>query len=220
MNEYYEILGITNDASHDDIKKSYRKLAKEYHPDKNQGDKQAEEKFKEISEAYSTLSDPEKRAMYDLQQSDPMGGRGFSGYRPGMDVDLDEILRGFGFGHSAGGFSGRRKQQGITEDTIITLNVPFGEMKKGYSSIFNAISFTDCEKCEGVGGAEKIQCKTCSGKGRVNAIQNQGTMIITMTCPQCNGACDSIKDPCEECNATGQIKQTDSYMVEIKCTKE
>jgi molecular chaperone DnaJ len=223
VNEFYNTLGVESDASQDDIKKSYRKLAKEYHPDKNQGDKEAEEKFKEISEAYSTLSDIEKRTMYDLQQSSPMGGHGFTGYRSGMDVDLDEILRGFGFNHNMGRApSHHRKQQGITDDTIVTLNVPFGEMKKGHLSRINTTTFIDCEKCDGKGGAERIQCETCSGMGQVRVIQKQGTLVITMakTCSPCSGAGESIKDPCSECNTTGQIKQNDSYMVEIKCTKE
>tara|TARA_Y100000034_G_scaffold44266_3_gene54221 strand:+ start:13041 stop:13712 length:672 start_codon:yes stop_codon:yes gene_type:complete len=223
VSKFYNRLGVTKNATQDEIKKAYRKLALKYHPDKNPNNKEAEDKFKEVGEAYETLSDVEKRKMYDMFGDQQQG---FSGYHPGIDIDLDEVLRGFGFGNFGGGFNQRqykqRKQQGITDDTVVTLNIPFGKMKGGYSSRFDTIKFIDCKACLGVGGSKRIKCEICNGVGSKRIVQQRGSIVITTSepCNDCGSMGEQIEEPCSECNTTGQIEQSESFIVEVKCTKE
>lgn len=204
--DYYDILGVSKNASDDEIKSAFRKLAKEYHPDRSKHDN-AEEKFKEIGEAYAVLSDPQKRKNYDnFGTSEGFQGGGFGGFDPG-DIDLEDILRQ-AFGGGFGGFSGfsgfnnfgggNRSYKG--EDVIVRVNLTFEESFYGKEEILNIKLKETCTKCDGEGGFKPRTCDTCGGHGRV--VQNIGFFQTETTCPTCEGTGKTYTEICSKCQGS------------------
>ncbi len=224
--DYYEVLGVSKTASDDEIKKAYRKLAKQYHPDLNPGDKVAEEKFKEANEAYEVLSDSEKKARYDQYGHagvDPnfgAGGGGFGGFGGFGDAfDLGDI-----FGSIFGGFGGGRQQnpnaprKGSTVTTNLTIS--FEEAAKGCKKTVRISRIDTCSECGGSGckkGTSAETCKTCGGSGHVNVQQRTpfGVMSTTRQCSTCGGRGKIIKNPCSKCRGTGFESKAATVDVEI-----
>lgn len=208
--DYYEVLGVKRDAGEDEIKKSYRRLAKQFHPDVNQDDPRAEHKFKEISEAYEVLSDSNKRARYDQYgHNDPgAGGSGFGGFGFGGVEDIFESFFG-GFGGSSSRRTGPRKGADIREHVVIE----FEEAAFGVKKSINVLRHEHCPKCEGTGakaGTEPEQCSKCHGSGRVRVKQNTlfGQFVNEQTCDACSGTGKIIKEHCENCKGTGTVRKT------------
>ena len=191
---YYEILGVEKTASQDEIKQAYRKLAMKYHPDRNQGDKAAEEKFKEIQVAYDTLSDSGKRASYDRGGNTHGNTRGFTDF--GVDEDA---LRAFMQNHGFGGFGAARAKSPIDKMYVseVTINVSFSEAFYGKRHMLKTKIKKLCKKCQGYGG-ETEDCKTCNGEGYT--VFSSGHSVIKKTCPTCNGVGKKIIKKCTDCN--------------------
>lgn len=239
--DYYNILGVSKDATDDEIKKAFRKLAKANHPDAQHDEaakKQAEKKFKEINEAYTVLSDKTKRAQYDrfgsnFEQagfggqggyySNGFGGFDFSGFNGGMgiDIDLDDIL-GSVFGGGFGGGFNSSKRQGPTKgaDLRYNMNITFEEAAFGTSKQINITRNEQCDTCHGSGakpGTNPVTCDKCGGKGKVQATQNtiMGTFSTVKTCDKCGGTGKIIPTPCETCNGKGTIRKTRKIDINI-----
>jgi len=227
--DYYELLGLSKGASADDIKKAYRKLAIKYHPDKNPGDKAAEEHFKEFSESYEVLSDPAKRQKYDQFGHAAFGaGRGSGGGRGGFGgIDLEEALRTF-MGASGGGgsifenfFSGGGRsrnpnapQQGA--DLRFDLEIDFEEAVLGSHREIRININETCEVCKGSGaksGSGKQTCKDCNGAGQV--VGGGGFVQFRQTCPTCRGAGEVIRQPCPTCQGQGLVRKKRTIDVKI-----
>lgn len=218
--DYYEILSVSRSASADEIKKAYRKLALQYHPDKNPGDKAAEEKFKEAAEAYEILSDASKRQRYDQYGHAGMGGAGFGG---GGFNNVDDIFENFGsifedlFGMGGGGrrkSGGNRARKG--NDLRHDLRISFRESILGVEKKIQVSRKASCASCEGSGaakGTKPITCSTCRGQGQV-AIQ-QGFFTYASTCPDCNGSGKKISTPCSDCRGSGFQSKTNHISVKI-----
>jgi molecular chaperone DnaJ len=226
--DYYEVLGVDRGASADDIKKAYRKQAVKYHPDKNPGDHTAEEKFKEISEAYEVLSDDRKRQQYDQfghrafgQGAGGFGGGGFGG------VDLEEALRtfmgAFGGGGSGSIFDdffggGRRGADASTRgsDLRYDLEIDFSEAVFGSHHDITIPLSEDCATCKGTGaapGTKKETCRQCNGQGMV--IGSSGFFQVRQTCPVCGGAGTMATSPCRDCRGTGRVKTRKTFTLKI-----
>lgn len=221
MEDLYEILGVPRNASQSDIKKAYRQLVKQYHPDAHPGDKEVEEKFKKINAAYTVLNDPEKRARYDQFGTTGPGGNGnpFGGMG---GVDFGDIF-GDIFSQAFGGFGGARRnpnapRQGNDIETII--HITLLEAMKGVSRDVEFSKSENCQHCNGTGakpGTKPETCPQCRGQGQVR--QRQQTMFgvfesIT-TCPECHGTGKVIKDKCDECHGTGRIRKKQKRSVKI-----
>jgi molecular chaperone DnaJ len=217
--DYYEVLGVSRNASTDEIKKAYRQLALKYHPDRNQGSSEAEEKFKEASEAYSVLGDKEKRQMYDRFGFDGLKGvsRGFSDFSFFSDSifsDFGDILGNFfGFGPPGRrGGPGQRAQRGRDIGTEVNLT-----MEESYNGVEKEVEVTkekNCHICDGSGnepGYPPETCAQCGGNGSIR--RSQGFFSIATTCPVCNGAGKIIKHPCKECNGKGRAVERKSIKV-------
>ncbi len=219
--DYYEVLGLSKGASDDEIKKAYRKLAKKYHPDLNPGDAEAEKCFKEVNEAYSVLSDSDKKAKYDQYGHaafDPGmggGGQGFGGFN--MDFDVGDIFSSF-----FGGGSGARRKNGPTQgaDREARVTLTFEEAAFGAKKdvIYNRVE--KCQKCSGTGAAEGTSPKTCSkcgGSGTVRVQQRTpfGMMQSTRPCDDCRGSGKIIEKPCSECRGTGSSVKRKTFEIEI-----
>jgi molecular chaperone DnaJ len=213
--DYYELLGVGRTASEDDLKKAYRKLALQYHPDRNPGDKRAEEKFKEISEAYSILSDAEKRAKYDqfghaaFGEGGPFAGGGFD-FSGGFEDVFGDI-----FGEFFGG-GGRRRGRGRGEDLRYNLSLKFEEAVFGTEKKIKIPRHGPCESCKGSGakpGTAPQTCPTCRGRGQV-AFQ-QGFFSVSRTCNQCQGQGSIIKEPCASCSGAGRVRSMHTLSVKI-----
>ncbi|WP_289733608.1 molecular chaperone DnaJ [Paramuribaculum intestinale] len=218
--DYYEVLGVAKTATPEELKKAYRKLAIKYHPDKNPGDKEAEEKFKEAAEAYDVLSDPEKRQKYD-QFGHNMGPQGFpgGGFGGGHGFTMEDIFSQFGdifgghggfdmggFGSAAGGRSRKRQRRG--DDLRITLKLSLEDIAKGVSKTLKLKAFAKCDHCNGTGakdGTAFVTCPTCHGSGTVMRTQQTifGLSQSAAVCPECNGDGKIIKENCTYCNGTG-----------------
>lgn len=217
--DYYDVLGVNRDASDDDIKKAYRKLAMKYHPDRNPDSKEAEEKFKEGKEAYEILSDSQKRSAYDqfghagVDQQAGMGGGagGFGGFGDFADIFSDI----FGGGRSAGGGGGRSNvYRGA--DLRYNLEISLEEAARGCEKQIRIPSHQDCDVCHGSGakpGTQAKTCSTCGGHGQVR--MSQGFFSIQQTCPTCHGSGKQITDPCAACHGAGQKKTTKTLNVKI-----
>jgi molecular chaperone DnaJ len=205
--DYYEVLGISQDASDQDIKSAYRKMALKYHPDKNPNDKSAEEKFKEAAEAYSVLSDGDKRARYDRFGHSGLQG-GFSGFDPNTFGDFGDILgEFFGFGDVFGG-SRRRGGPERGADLRYDLKISFREAAFGLKTKIKIPRMDTCGACEGRGtpkGKNPINCPACHGSGQVR--YQQGFFSISRTCAQCNGTGRVISEPCETCQGRGRVRK-------------
>ena len=205
--DYYEVLGVGRDANEQDIKGAYRKLALKYHPDRNPDDPSAEDKFKEASEAYSVLSDAQKRSAYDrfghagLQNT---GGAG--GFSPDAFADFSDILGDFfGFGDLFGGGSGRRRSRAQRgEDVRYDLEIAFEEAVFGMSAEIQVPRMEPCERCRGAGsepGSGPTTCPTCHGRGEI--LYQQSFLSIRRTCSSCGGTGQIIRNPCGECRGQG-----------------
>lgn len=224
--DYYEVLGVAKTATADELKKAYRKLALKYHPDKNPGDKAAEEKFKEAAEAYDVLSDPDKRAKYD-QWGHNMGPSGFGGGGGGFHasgMSMEDIFSQFGdifgggsfggfggFGSAAGG-SARRRRQPKGSDLRIKVKLTLKEISEGVTKKLKIPRFVQCQHCAGTGakdGTAFHTCSRCHGSGVIEHVQQTflGPMSSTATCPDCNGEGKTITQKCTYCNGEGIVKQ-------------
>ena len=230
--DYYEILGVGKSATADEIKKAYRKVAMQYHPDRNPGDHTAEDKFKEAAESYEVLSDSDKRAQYDrFGHSAFAPGRGGGGGFSGGGMNMDDIFSQFGdiFGEDAfGGFfgggrstgrsSGRRGVRGSNLRVKIKLN--YEEIAKGASKTIKVKKYIACTTCKGSGAKDKgsIQtCNTCGGNGQVRKVQNTflGQMQTVTTCPTCNGEGSVVTSKCSTCRGEGRIYGEEMVTLDI-----
>jgi molecular chaperone DnaJ len=213
--DYYELLGVGRTAGDDEIKKVYRQLALKYHPDRNPGDKHAEERFKEISEAYQVLSDAQKRAQYDQFGHAAFGDGGpFAGgfdFTQGFQDIFGDIFGDF-FGT---GTAGRRRQM-RGEDLRYNLTLRFEEAVSGTEKRIKIPRHGQCENCRGTGakpGTAPQPCPTCRGKGQVNF--QQGFFSVSRTCNQCHGQGTLIRDPCAACNGAGRVRRLHTLSVKI-----
>ena len=211
--DYYELLGVSRNASEEEIKKAYRKLALQYHPDRNPGDKQSEEKFKEVSEAYQILSDTEKRAKYDQYGHAAFGdGSPFPG---GFDFTAGfEDVFGDIFGEFFGG--GARRGRGRGDDLRYNLTLKFEEAVSGTEKKIKIPRHGPCETCHGSGakvGTAPQTCPTCRGRGQVSF--QQGFFSVSRTCSQCHGQGTIVKDPCANCGGSGRLRNLHTLNVKI-----
>lgn len=226
--DYYEVLGLSKSASVDEIKKAYRKLAKQYHPDLNPGDKSAEAKFKEVNEAYEVLSDSDKKAKYDQfghAGVDPNFGAsaGYSGNPFGQDIDLGDIFGSFFGGGFSGGFSGRKANPNAPRrgsDTEAVVNITFDEAAKGCKKQVSYQNIETCSECKGSGaesGSSPKTCPTCNGTGQVRINQRTpfGTIQTTRTCDRCHGRGKVIEKPCKKCNGNGRVRVKKTIEINI-----
>ncbi len=221
--DYYEVLGVDKNASDDEIKKAFRQQAKKYHPDLHPGDKEAEAKFKEVNEAYSILSDPDKKAKYDRfghAGVDPSGfGGGGGGSYSAYDVDLGDIFSSF-FGGGFGGSSRRRTGPQKGADLKYHMALEFMEAAFGCTKSFQITKEDICKSCNGSGaqpGTTPETCPTCRGAGRVQQ-QTQtlfGMTMVTKSCPTCSGRGTVIKTPCQQCRGKGRMKTVKNLTVKI-----
>jgi len=211
--DYYEILGVKRDASQEEIKRAYRRLARKYHPDVNPGDKVAEQKFKEINEAYEVLSDPNKRAEYDQFGRTPFGPEGFEGFKR-YDFGFDFGTKGFEdiFSDFLGGFRAREapvKGHDLKTSLDITL-------EEAYKGAVKSVTLTREVPCPGCGGsgAESIEvCSHCKGSGVIT--RGKGFFNISQTCPSCRGRGNIAKKTCRQCSGAGAITKTETLKVKI-----
>ena len=225
--DYYEILGVNRNADAEDIRKTYRKLAVKYHPDKNPGDKQAEEKFKELGEAYEALSDPQKRAAYDQYGHaafDPRqrAGRGFSGFGGGFHDPFDIFREVFGGGGGGGifesifggGHDPSAPHRG--DDLRYDLEISLEEAALGCEKEISVRKLDRCETCDGSGaerGSKMRACPTCGGRGQV--LMSRGIFSIAQTCPNCKGAGRILEKPCKSCHGEGRQERTSKIKLRI-----
>jgi molecular chaperone DnaJ len=217
--DYYEVLGVGKNAGAAEIKSAYRKIAVRDHPDKNPGNKEAEERFKEAAEAYAVLSDPDKRARYDRfghQGVAGAAGGGFGGFDPTIFADFSDILGDF-FG-LGGGFGGRRGGNGMARgaDLRYDLTLSFEEAAFGTETTLRIPRLETCGKCEGSGSADgkpPALCSACGGRGQVRF--TQGFFTVARTCPQCQGEGRVVSDPCTECKGEGRVEREKSIVVKI-----
>lgn len=216
---YYEILGVNKDASAEAIKKAYRKQAMKHHPDRNQGDSAAEEKFKEAAEAYEVLSDLQKRQIYDAYGKEGLKNSGYSG--PGNSEDIFSHINDlFGdmFGFGGGGRGRRRDPNGPVqgEDLRYDIRISFMEAVHGVNRQVEVTKRETCWTCEGSGarpGHKPQVCPTCQGRGQV--IRSQGFFQVSTTCPRCNGAGQVITDPCNDCHGEGLLNRNKKVSIRI-----
>ena len=228
--DYYELLGVNRGATQEEIKKAYRKLAVKYHPDKNPGNKQAEEKFKEVSEAYEVLHDPQKRSQYDRyghagQFAGADYGGGFGG---GFSFDLNDALNafmrdfgGFGFDDLFGGgmrSTGRRRRD-RGEDLQVRLRLSLAEVAAGVEKTLKINLFQNCPDCGGSGSqsGRRGTCSECEGSGQVRRVQRTilGQMVTVAACPRCGGSGETISDPCRICSGDGRVRKEQKIKVKI-----
>jgi len=226
--DYYEVLGVSKQASADEIKKAYRKIAMQFHPDRNPGDKAAEEKFKEAAEAYEILSSPDKKAQYDrfghsmgnAGRPGGGGGQGFGG------MNMEDIFSNFGdiFGDGFGGGGGRggRRPGGGSRgaNLRVKLKMNFSEIAHGANKKIKVKKYVTCQPCGGNGAKDKSSIKTCSscgGSGQVRRVQNTflGQMQTVTTCPTCNGDGTSISAKCTSCKGEGRVYGEETISMDI-----
>jgi molecular chaperone DnaJ len=217
----YEILGVTKTATAEEIKKAYRKLAREYHPDRNPGDASAEERFKEVQGAYDLLSDPEKRKQYDAFGT--ANGRGpFAGGNANFqDFDLGDLgdlgdLFGGIFGNRGRGGAQRQTRAQRGNDLEVEVNLSFEDSLKGVETKIPVTLDTACSECHGSGakpGTAPVICPDCKGRGVVS--ESQGFFALSQPCPRCRGNGTVIEDPCPRCHGTGRERRTKRYTVKI-----
>ncbi len=225
--DYYEVLGVSKSADAIEIKKAYRKLALKYHPDKNPGDKEAEEKFKEAAEAYDVLSNEEKRHRYDQFGHAGVGGAGQGGFGGGMSMDdifsqFGDIFGGFGGFSGFGGFGGGRGSRRVNRGTNLRVKVKMSlqEIATGIEKKIKVKKYVACQHCNGTGakdGKSYSTCSTCKGSGQVTRVQNTilGAMQTTSTCPTCEGEGKIINEKCTFCNGEGVLMSEEVISINI-----
>lgn len=228
--DYYEILGVSKSASQDELKKAYRKVAMQFHPDRNPGDKAAEEKFKEAAEAYEVLSDAEKRAQYDRFGHAGVKGNGRGGY--GGAQNMEDIFSQFGdifgddiFGSFFGGGRGRGggggRSRGVRGSNLrIKLKLTYQEIAEGVTKNIKVKKYIVCSTCQGSGAKDKgsVQtCGTCGGSGQVRKVTNTflGQMQTVTTCPNCNGEGSTITAKCNSCKGEGRVYGEETVTIDI-----
>jgi molecular chaperone DnaJ len=219
--DYYEILGVSREASVDEIKKAYRRLAVENHPDRNPDNPEAEERFKQASEAYAVLSDAEKRAQYDRFGHQGVGGQPFTGFDPNSFGDFADILGdlfGFGFGDAFGRRGGRGRRAGPARghDLKYTLRLSLEEAASGVEKTLRIPREESCGRCSGTGsepGSSPERCSTCRGAGQV--MFRRGLLSVAQTCPTCGGQGMTISNPCSECQGRGRVEQEATLKVKV-----
>ncbi|PQJ11103.1 molecular chaperone DnaJ [Flavipsychrobacter stenotrophus] len=231
--DYYEVLGVAKGASADEIKKAYRKVAMQYHPDRNPGDKESEEKFKEAAEAYDYLSNPDKKAQYDRFGHAAQGGGGRGGYGGGPGgMNMDDIFSNFGdvfgddmfgsfFGGGRQGGGGGGRRQGTRGANLrIKLKMDFGEIANGANKKIKVKKHVGCTTCSGSGAKDKGSIQTCSGcggSGQVRRVTNTflGQMQTVTTCPSCNGEGSTITQKCGSCKGEGRVYGEETLSLDI-----
>jgi molecular chaperone DnaJ len=217
--DYYEVLGVERGATDTAIKSSYRKLAMQYHPDRNPGDHHAEEKFKEAAEAYSVLSDAQKRAAYDrFGHQGVNGASGMGGFDASGFPDLSDILNDmFGFGDAFGGRGQQRRNRAQRgEDVRYDLELSFEDSMRGLSADIQVPRMEECTRCKGKGAEPEdglVTCPTCKGHGEV--IYQQAFLQVRRTCGQCGGRGQIIRRPCKECRGEGYLRRERKLKVNI-----
>jgi len=202
--DYYKILGVNRDASEDDIKKAYRKMAMKYHPDKNPGDKQAEQRFKEAAEAYEVLGDEQKRQIYDRYGHEGLKSAGVRGFSSFEDI-FSAFGDIFGGGIFDAFFGGRRAGIRRGANLRCEVNITLEEVAKGIEKTIKLRRHDPCEQCSGTGvepGAKEVTCSTCQGRGEVQ--QAQGFFVVRRACPHCQGKGKIPEKACTRCNGTGR----------------
>lgn len=228
--DYYEVLGVSKTASQEEIKKAYRKVAMQFHPDRNPGDKAAEEKFKEAAEAYEVLNDADKKAQYDRFGHNAFGpGRSGGGYNGG-GMNMDDIFSQFGdiFGDDAFGsfFGGGGRRAGSHSrgargsNLRVKLKLNFEEIAKGANKTIKIKKYIKCSTCQGSGAKDKnsVQtCGTCNGSGQVKRVQNTflGQMQTVTTCPTCNGEGTTVTSKCTSCRGEGRVYGEETVSIDI-----
>ena len=225
--DYYEVLGVAKNANADEIKKAYRKAAIQFHPDKNPGDKEAEEKFKEAAEAYDVLSNEEKRRRYDQFGHAGVGGAGQGGFGGGMSMDdifsqFGDIFGSFGGFSGFGGFGGGRSARRVNRGTNLRVKVKMNlqEIATGIEKKIKVKKYVACQHCNGTGakdGKSYSTCSTCKGSGQVTRVQNTilGAMQTTSTCPTCEGEGKIINEKCTFCNGEGVLMSEEVISINI-----
>lgn len=228
--DYYETLGIERNASPEEIKKAYHRLAVQYHPDKNPDDKEAEEKFKDVSEAYQVLSDAQKRAQYDRFGSDGVQG----GYAGGGDFDPLEVFRDFMSGRGFGGFEdifnafmggGFQSRSGTArerrgEDLQLNLKLTLEEIARGAEKKVRLARLAPCATCQGSGAGPKgrrVRCTQCDGTGEIRVVQRSlwGQVVQSVACTRCSGQGSTIEDPCPHCRGDGREQVREEILIKV-----
>jgi molecular chaperone DnaJ len=219
--DYYDVLGVAKNASDDEIKKAYRKLAMKYHPDRNPDNKKAEENFKEAKEAYEMLSDQQKRAAYDQYGHagvDPnmagAGAQGFGGFADAFGDIFGDIFGQAAGGAARGGRGGPQVYRGA--DLRYSMEITLEQAAHGYDTQIRVPSWVNCNVCHGSGakpGTKPETCPTCHGQGQVR--MSQGFFSIQQTCPKCHGSGTYVPDPCGNCHGAGKVKETKTLEVKI-----
>ena len=218
--DYYDVLGVSKSASKDEIKKAYRKLALKYHPDKNKGDKTAEEKFKEGSETYHVLSDDKRKNNYDqFGHAAFQSGGGQSGFSnfdfsSSFSDIFEDVFGDFGFGGSTQSRRGRRNNRG--NDLRYDISIDLDDAFEGKEEKINYTTYKKCKTCSGSGakpGSRPSACSYCGGQGKVRS--NQGFFTIQQTCPECSGEGEQISNPCNSCSGAGKTQSNESVSVKI-----
>jgi len=218
--DYYEVLGVARDSDEKALKSAYRKLAMQYHPDKNPGDAEAEAKFKEVGEAYSVLSDPDKRAAYDRMghaafQNGGAGAGPFGGGFAGADfADIFEQV--FGEAFSRGGGARRRGGPSRGSDLRYDMEITLEEAFIGKDAVIRVPTTMRCDRCDGSGaepGTKVTQCETCHGAGRIR--RSQGFFTMEQTCPTCGGRGSYVETPCSQCDGVGTVRRSRELKVQV-----
>jgi len=232
--DFYEILGVSKTASTEEIKKAYRKVAMQYHPDRNPGNKEAEEKFKEAAEAYEILSDADKKSQYDRYGHAGVSGNGRGGFGGGHNMNMDDIFSQFGdifgddspFGSFFGGGGGQRRggggrSRGVRGSNLrVRIKMNYEEIAKGASKTIKVKKYVSCTTCSGSGAKDKSSmqtCGTCGGSGQVRRVQNTflGQMQTVTTCPTCNGEGSTIANKCTACKGEGRVYGEENISIDI-----
>ena len=219
--DYYEVLGLPREASEAEIKKAYRRLARDHHPDANPDDSGAEERFKELTEAYEVLSNPESRRAYDTYGHQiPRAGAGTRGAADpfGGFQDIFETFFGDRFGGPSGGsFFGGSRAPSRGSDTEVEVEVTLREAASGVEREVKVQTVKECSVCGGVGGTSTRQCGTCGGMGAVRSVRESffGQMVSTQTCPTCSGSGRIIEVPCENCQGSGRVAELATHSIRI-----
>jgi molecular chaperone DnaJ len=219
--DYYEVLGVGRNACQEEVKRAYRQQALKCHPDRNPGNKEAEEKFKEAAEAYSVLGDPDKRSTYDRFGFDGLRSEGFSGF-PGFDASIfEEFGDIFGSFFGFGDFFGTRERRARSyaqrgRDLALEMEITLEEAAAGTEKEITLNRAEFCPACAGSGmepGTRKTVCSTCQGRGQLR--YQQGFFTVSRTCSQCRGAGELIATPCRECRGSGQVKRKRTLTIRI-----